>query len=167
MRSKCREIAEMHISEFPSIAPVLERDMGGTLPRVSTFQHLATVLTEDGEHDRAIEVCELGRSFGLHDGTRGDFEGCIDRIKKKQIKAPLSALPVDGVPRGWLTSLRVGEERLAVLTLPFSTMTRGRLSQPQDLTSGQDLLSELQSEKIDFNLRLCGGHQSCSLRRLL
>lgn len=32
--------------------------MGGELPRVTTFQQYATLLTKRGEYKRAIEVCE-------------------------------------------------------------------------------------------------------------
>jgi len=84
LRAKCLEIGRLHLEEFPSIAPALKRDMGGTLPRVSTFQHLSTVLTEDGEYEKAIEVCEIAKRFGLHDGTKSGFDGRIARIRKKQ-----------------------------------------------------------------------------------
>jgi len=46
MRRIYREIAEKHISEFAALAPALKQDMGGNLPRVSTFQHFATLLTD-------------------------------------------------------------------------------------------------------------------------
>lgn len=78
-----RKVAEMHIAEFPEIEPVLEKNMGGTLPRVSTFQKYATYLTEIEEYERAIEVCEIAISFGLKDNTKSGYEGRIERIKKK------------------------------------------------------------------------------------
>lgn len=76
----------MHVTEFPEIAPALKRDMGGVLPRVSTFQHLATVLTETGEFAGAIRVRELAIEYGLQDNTKSGFEGRIERIKKKWAK---------------------------------------------------------------------------------
>ncbi|HEC32195.1 MAG TPA: hypothetical protein ENI41_06870 [Deltaproteobacteria bacterium] len=82
-RKICIEYAEKHLQEFPSIAPVLKKDMGGTLPRVTTFQKYATVLTEDGEYEKAISVCEKALEYGLHDNTKSGFEGRIERIKKK------------------------------------------------------------------------------------
>lgn len=84
MRDLCKQISELHIQEFRRIAPALRKDMGGILPRVTTFQHYVTVLTEDGEYDKAIEVCRNAIAFGLHDGTKSGFPGRIARINKKR-----------------------------------------------------------------------------------
>jgi len=84
MRDLCKTVSELHMREFRRIAPSLRKDMGGSLPRVTTFQHYATVLTEDGEYDKAIDVCQKAISFGLHDGTQSGFEGRIARIEKKR-----------------------------------------------------------------------------------
>jgi hypothetical protein len=84
MRRICREIAEKHISEFSALAPALKQDMGGDLPRVPTFQHFATLLTEDGQYDYAERVCNIAIDYGLHDGTQSGFEGRIEKIKKKR-----------------------------------------------------------------------------------
>jgi len=81
MRAKCLEVAELHLSEFSGIAPALEKDIGA-MPRVTTFQNLATVLTEDGDYARAIEVCQMALRFGLEDGTKRGFEGRIAKIEK-------------------------------------------------------------------------------------
>ena len=83
MREICREISERHIQEFDRIAPALKKDMDGVLPRVSTFQQYATLLSEDNEDERAIEVCERAMSFRLTDGTQSGFTGRIARIRKK------------------------------------------------------------------------------------
>lgn len=84
MRDLCRQVASLHLSEFGEILPALKLWIGGGdfLPWVPTFQHLATVLTEDGEREAAIKVCEQALSHGLRDGTKGGFEGRINRIKK-------------------------------------------------------------------------------------
>lgn len=84
MRRICREIAEKHVSEFEVLAPALKQDMGGDLPRVSTFQHFATLLTEDGDYDYAIKICNAAINYGLHDGTQSGFEGRIEKIKRKR-----------------------------------------------------------------------------------
>lgn len=79
----CAEIAELHIKEFPAIKPALMKSLDGILPRVTTFQKYATLLTEQGEYRRAVEVCEVALAHGLHDGTKGGFEARIEKIKKK------------------------------------------------------------------------------------
>ncbi len=81
MAVKCAEVAELHLSEFPEIAPALERDLG-ILPRVVTFQLYATLLTERGDFDRAVAVCERAIEYGLQDGTKSGFRGRIERIRK-------------------------------------------------------------------------------------
>jgi hypothetical protein len=86
MAARCAEVSELHLREFAQIAPGLRRDMGGSLPRVTTFQHFATLLTERGEFDRAVAVCEQAIEFGLNDNTKSGFEGRIARIRKKQVK---------------------------------------------------------------------------------
>jgi hypothetical protein len=78
-----RKVAEMHLEEFPKIKPVLLKEMGGILPRVTTFQKYATCLTEEGKYEKAVDVCEQAISYGLHDGTKSGYEGRIARIKKE------------------------------------------------------------------------------------
>jgi hypothetical protein len=82
MREMCEQLGFQHVEEFPAFAPALLKEFG-MLPRVPTFQHLATVLTERGEFGRAIEVCQTALSLGLHDNTIGGFEGRIERIRSK------------------------------------------------------------------------------------
>ena len=75
--------SEIHIAEFPKIAVDLRKEMDGILPRITTFQNYATLLTEIGDFDKAISVCEMAMSFGLNDGTKSNYQGRIERIKKK------------------------------------------------------------------------------------
>ncbi len=84
MRTICHQVAQTHISEFPKIKPALKKSLGGVTPRVSTFQQYATVLTEDGLYSEAVAVCEAAKKYGLSDGTKGNFQGRIERIKKKE-----------------------------------------------------------------------------------
>lgn len=85
-RKRCKDVAQIHVAEFSGIAPALKSDMK-MLPRVSTFQNYATILTEDGEFEEAIKVCQIALEYGLHDGTKSGFEGRIKRIEKKAAKA--------------------------------------------------------------------------------
>ena len=88
----CLQYAVTHIKEFTDLAKPLSLQMEamgegkGTLPRVTTFQYFATALTEIGQLEKAIEVCELALSYGLHDGTESGFEGRIARIRKKLLQ---------------------------------------------------------------------------------
>ena len=85
-RDLCLQHARLHIDEFDDIAPVLKKEMDGTLPRVTTFQHFATILAENKEYDRAILVCEKAMDYGLHDGTKSGFKGRVKRIEKQKEK---------------------------------------------------------------------------------
>lgn len=84
-RDLCIEYAEKHLEEFDKIATALKEDMDGVLPRVTTFQNYSTLLSELGDYERAISVCEVAISYGLADGTKSGFQGRIERIKKKII----------------------------------------------------------------------------------
>jgi len=81
----CEQIAMMHLAEFPKLAVALKKDMG-SLPIVPTFAKFATLLTERGHYERAIKVCEQAISFGLIDGTKGNYRGRIAAIQKKAAK---------------------------------------------------------------------------------
>lgn len=85
-RQLCIEYAEKHIKEFPSLAGFLKEHMGGELPWVTTFQLYATLLTEAGEFEKALTICEEAIRYGLHDNTSSSFKGRIDRIKKKALE---------------------------------------------------------------------------------
>lgn len=76
--------ARLHVREFPRLVPALKGDFGGSLPRVPTFQNVATVLAEDGAFEEAISVCLDALAHGLQDGTSSGFEGRISRIRRKQ-----------------------------------------------------------------------------------
>ena len=82
MAATCRRVAQMHLDEFPAIAPILAQDMGGKLPCVPTFHQYSTLLAEAGEIDRAIQVCEAAIGFGLQDGTKAGYAGRIQRLQK-------------------------------------------------------------------------------------
>ena len=83
----CLKFSEIHLEEFSVIAPNLVDKNNTCLPRVSTFQNYATLLTEIGEFEKAIKVCEMAISFGLDDGTKGGYQSRIERINKKIISA--------------------------------------------------------------------------------
>lgn len=78
--------AQAHIDEFDKIKGPLKKQNGGKLPQVATFKHYAAALTEDGQYDKAIEVCEKALGYGLKDGTKTGYQGRIERIQKLQAK---------------------------------------------------------------------------------
>lgn len=92
MAKLCANIADLHIREFSQIVPALKKDMG-ELPRVTTFQQFATLLTERGDYDMAIQACQTAIAFGLYDGTKAGFEGRIERIKKARDRATKEKCP--------------------------------------------------------------------------
>lgn len=82
-RKTCLEVGTQHVKEVPSLLPSLREDLR-TTPRIPTYAHISTVLAEDGRIDEAIAVCEEARNLGLHDGTKGDYEGRIKRLQKRR-----------------------------------------------------------------------------------
>ncbi|MEW5875982.1 MAG: hypothetical protein AB1752_12475 [Candidatus Zixiibacteriota bacterium] len=97
MRMLCRMFSEVHLREFDELAPALKADFG-FLPRVPTFQFYAAILTEDGQFQKAIDVCRRAIAFGLHDGTQSGFEGRIARIQKR-MKPRAAPMPSKPKPR--------------------------------------------------------------------
>jgi len=82
MRALFKKLANEEVEKFDSIREQLIKEIS-ILPRVPTFQYLATIYTEDCEYEKAIEVCEKAIAFGLNDGTKGGYLGRIERIMKK------------------------------------------------------------------------------------
>lgn len=102
MARACEELAWIHIREFPRYARSLkafDKQCGGTgsLPVVTTFPQLATLLTEKGEYSKAIEVCEIGLSLGVNDGTKGGLGKRMDRIRNKQKMGATNSAPGESV----------------------------------------------------------------------
>jgi arabinogalactan endo-1,4-beta-galactosidase len=85
-KNLCLKYSETHLNEFSVIAPFLKEFMNGKLPRIVTFQNYATLLTEIGEYEKAILICEIAISYELNDGTKSNYQGRIARIKKKHKK---------------------------------------------------------------------------------
>ena len=82
-KNVCLNYSEIHLTEFEQIAHFLKKESGGILPRVTTFQNYATLLTEIGEYLKSISVCEMAIAHKLDDGTKSNYEGRIERVKKK------------------------------------------------------------------------------------
>lgn len=78
--------AKAHIDEFDDISKPLKKQNGGKLPQVATFKHYAAVLTDSGQYDEAIAVCQQALAYGLKDGTKTGYQGRLERIEKLQAK---------------------------------------------------------------------------------
>lgn len=91
MKSLFLKHARQHVDEFSGLADSLKREFDGKLPRVPTFQYLASVLMEDGQYDEAIDICRSALSFGLDDGTKSGFAGRIERIQRTRRRAAAQA----------------------------------------------------------------------------
>lgn len=62
----------------------LEKDF--KLPRIPSFQRLAIIYENQGEYDKAIDICEKAIMFNLEDGTKMGFKGRIEKLTKKKVK---------------------------------------------------------------------------------
>lgn len=82
-KNLCLKFSEKHLEEFQLFTQSLKDEFDGSIPRITTFQQYSTLLTELEEYEKAIKTCEMAISFGLDDGTKGGYQGRIDRIKKK------------------------------------------------------------------------------------
>lgn len=83
LRATAKRFAEIHYTEFPRMAAAVAANMpDGSLPNVPVFKLYATILTEDGEYEKALLVCQAAMELGLTDGTKGGFEARIQKIKK-------------------------------------------------------------------------------------
>lgn len=90
MRTLFKKTAIEHISKFESFIPSLRElfntPNGPVQPSTPTFMWLAIVFNEDGEYEKAIDACDKAIKLGLHDGTKGDYQGRIEKIIKKAAK---------------------------------------------------------------------------------
>lgn len=82
MADLCVSTAEAYLLEFAGLMKPLTDNANGIMPNVPIFQQYATLLTEQGNFTRAIEVCRIAMDFGLADGTKGGFESRIKKIEK-------------------------------------------------------------------------------------
>lgn len=62
------------------------------LPFFPAFVTLIKVYEKQGLYDKAIEVCNIAIEYGLHDNTKGDFIGRINKLEKKKTQVPKNTL---------------------------------------------------------------------------
>ena len=62
---------------------IFEYDHDFVPPSIPAFKRLAIIYENQGNYDKAINVCQKAIDLGLKDGTKSGFEGRIERLKKK------------------------------------------------------------------------------------
>lgn len=84
-RGDALKICEKYCLLDIEIAPKLLRDYDWLVgARFPSFQRLAIIFEKRGHFDEAIEVCKQALALGLHDDTKTNFEGRIERLERKK-----------------------------------------------------------------------------------
>jgi hypothetical protein len=121
--AQCELYAALHLRELKTILPSVMADLRVKAPpRIPTFERYATVLAERGEYELAIDVCKTAITYGLEDGTKGGYQGRIERFRKAKAKnmrdahaarsrRRISPFPVMGQPLVELADRRGAEGR--------------------------------------------------------
>lgn len=78
----CITYCEQDIALFEQYKVPFIKDLG-TLPRLTTFSRLAIIYEKQGRYEDALRICRLACENNLKDGTKGGFEGRINKIEKK------------------------------------------------------------------------------------
>lgn len=79
---RCIQFCQEDVDLYTQLYPLFIADMG-FIPRLPAFQRLAMVYEQQGEYQKAIEVCELGIKHELADGTQGGFKARREKMVKK------------------------------------------------------------------------------------
>ena len=79
---KVEYFCKTDIKVFPVYSRELIREFK-TLPRIETVIRLAILLEKQQRYEEAIEVCNYAIRNHLRDGTKGGFEGRVEKMKKK------------------------------------------------------------------------------------
>ncbi|WHY63234.1 hypothetical protein [Cytobacillus firmus] len=85
---KCINYCLKDIALFPKfekayIAEHTHRGVAPKIPRIPSFQQLAIIYEKQGKYKQALQICKRASEFGLHDNTKGGFEGRINKLEKK------------------------------------------------------------------------------------
>jgi len=76
---KCKIYCQQDIELYPSLKEKSEI----TYDSVESFKRLAIIFEREEKYKEAIKVSELAILYGLKDGTKGGYEGRIDKLMKK------------------------------------------------------------------------------------
>lgn len=83
MRRLAECVGWIHFDEFEDLLEHIPVYVDNQIFPPATFPKLATLFTEAGRYEKAIEICRKALSWGLNDGTKSGYRGRIERIKKR------------------------------------------------------------------------------------
>jgi hypothetical protein len=86
-RRTCLAVGQMLIDEFPGLRAAVRRELDGMEPSHPAVERMATILTEDGDYDAAVRLCDAAISRGDTDGAVGHYLARIDWIRRQQQEA--------------------------------------------------------------------------------
>lgn len=89
MRQLAMCVSIIHYEEFDDLIIHIPIYINNRIYPPTTFPKLATLLTEAGRYKEAIAVCQKCIEWDLNDGTKSDYQGRIERIKKLERKSSL------------------------------------------------------------------------------
>lgn len=76
---KCKIYCQQDIELYPS----LKEESEMSYESIESFKRLAIIFEREEKYKEAIKVSELAILYGLKDGTKGGYEGRIDKLMKK------------------------------------------------------------------------------------
>ena len=66
-----------------SVGHKIPKDEEIEIPRIPSFQRLIIIYEKQGKIKEAIELCQHAIGLGLHDNTKGGFEGRLARLQRR------------------------------------------------------------------------------------
>jgi len=80
---KCIEYCLQDIKILKEFIDAWKKEYGDEIPRIPSVERLAIIYEKHGKFEEAIRICEMALKFGIHDSTKGGFEGRKARLQKK------------------------------------------------------------------------------------
>lgn len=133
--NKCVDVCKRDIELTPKVINLMKNDImfkhydeSGELvftpPRFPSFQRLTIIYDKQGKYGEAIKICENALMHNLKDGTKGGFEGRIERLKRKinnppKAKKPISKAALEKHSELKDTSIEVANNQLSTIENSF------------------------------------------------
>lgn len=78
---KTKEYCLKDIKQYPRYAKALHKDGKAQCP---AFKQLCIIYEKEENYAAAIEICKKAIKYELHDGTKADFSGRLERLLRKE-----------------------------------------------------------------------------------